>query len=86
MNPVTKFMLVVLAVIVLVIASAMMPGPSELQAAQDVADDADYAAAVADGGAAKCASLGRNPVWTADGHPICRLPKRPVVLAQGNRP
>ena len=60
MNPVTKFMIAALAAIILVIASAMMDGPSETQAAQDVADEAAYAAALADGGASHCAALGRT--------------------------
>ncbi|MBH2008065.1 MAG: hypothetical protein I8H71_00290 [Xanthomonadaceae bacterium] len=83
LNPVTKFMAVCLAAIALLIISALMDGPSELEAAQDVADEAAYAAAVADGGASKCAALGRKPVWTAEGHLICRLPKPPALLAQG---
>lgn len=66
--------------------SYLLDSPSETQAAQDVADEAAYAAALADGGAAQCAALGRTPLWTPEGHLICRLPKRPVVLAQGNRP
>ena len=83
LNPVTKFMIVTLAAIVLVIASAMMDGPSETQAAQDVADEAAYAAALADGGASKCAALGRTPVWTEGGDLVCRLPKtaRPTTVA-----
>ena len=88
LNPVTKFMLAALAVITLLIAGALMDGPSELQAAQDVADEAAYAAAHADGGAAKCAALDRQPIWTAEGNLICRLPKaaRPLTVAQGARP
>ncbi|NQW92671.1 MAG: hypothetical protein HQ446_01295 [Polaromonas sp.] len=86
MNPVTKFMAAALAAIVLLITGTLMDGPSETQAAQDVADEAQYAAALADGGAAKCAALGRTPKWTEDGNLICRLPKRPTVLAQGGRP
>lgn len=86
MNPVTKFMIAALAAIVLLIVSAMMDGPSDTQAAQDVADEAVYAAALADGGAAQCAALGRSPVWTPEGHLVCRLPKRAVLMAQGSRP
>jgi hypothetical protein len=86
MNPVTRFMATGLAVIALLILAALMDGPSETQAAQDVADEAVYAAAVADGGAAQCAALGRTPLWTAEGHLVCRLPKRPTVVAQGSRP
>ncbi len=83
MNPVTKFAAVTLAAIVLLIAGALMDGPSDLQAAQDVADEAAYAAAMEDGGKAKCAALGRIPVWTGEGDLICRLPKRPTLLALG---
>ena len=86
MNPVTKFAAVALAAIILLIFGALMDGPSETQAAQDVADEAAqarYTAALADGGQAQCAALGRTPVWTGEGHLICRLPKRPTVLAQG---
>lgn len=86
MNPVTKFMCAALAAIVLAIAGALMDGPSELQAAQDVADEAAYAAALAGGGAAQCAALGRTPVWTGEGRLVCRLPKRPTVMAQGSQP
>ncbi|MDH6185510.1 hypothetical protein [Polaromonas sp. CG_23.6] len=86
MNPVTKFMAVALVAIALLIIGALMDGPGELQAAQDVADDAAYAAALADGGASKCAALGRTPVWTGEGHLVCRLPQRPTVMAQGGRP
>ena len=83
MNPVTKYMAVTLAAIALLIIGALMDGPSDTQAAQDVADEAAYAAAVADGGRAQCAALGRTPVWTPDGHLICRLPRaeRPVLEA-----
>lgn len=88
MNPVTKVMTAALAAIALLILAALMDGPSELQAAQDVADEADYAATQADGGAAKCAALGRTPVWTGEGHLICRLPRtdKPALLAQGGAP
>jgi hypothetical protein len=83
MNPVTKFAAVVLAAIVLLIAGALMNGPDELQAAQDIADEAAYAAAQADGGRAHCAAIGRTPLWTEGGDLVCRLPHRPTVLAQG---
>ena len=86
MNPVTKYAAVALAAIVLLILCALMDGPSEMQAAQDVADEAAYAAALADGGKAQCAALGRTPVWTQGGDLVCRLPKRPTVLAQGGKP
>lgn len=73
-----------LAVAVAFILSAryLLDGPTDTQAAQDVADEADYAAALADGGVAKCAALGRNPVWRADGSLICRAAK-PLAVAQG---
>ena len=88
MNHVTKFMAVALAAIVLLIAGALMDGPSETHAAQDVADEAEYAMALADGGRAKCAALGSTAIWTADGNLICRQPKPAQVLAvaQGSRP
>ena len=86
MNPVTKFMAVALAAIALLIIGVLIEGPSELQAAQDVADEAAYAAAQADGGASQCAALGHTPVWTQGGDLVCRLPRRPTVLAQGEQP
>lgn len=88
MNPVTKFMAAALTAIVLAIAAALMDGPSETHSAQDIADEAAYAAAQADGGTAKCAALGRIPKWTADGDLICRLPKleQPLTVAQGSQP
>lgn len=69
-------------------AMSQLDGPSELQAAQDVADEAEYAAAQADGGAAKCAGLGSTPKWLPDGSLRCRpLPvTRPALLAQGGAP
>lgn len=84
MNPVTKFAAAALAAILLLITGACMDGPDAVQTAQAVADEADYAATVADGGRAKCAQLGRQPVWTPDGSLICRQP-RPVI-AQGAHP
>ena len=72
---------VALLLTIVVGASYLLDGPSDAQAAQDVADEAEYAAALADGGRAKCAALGRTPLWTADGDLICRRP--PAVLAQG---
>ena len=72
MNPVTKFAAVGLVTILLLIAMALMDGPDDIQAAQDSADD--YAQAVADGGRAKCAALGRVPLWTKEGDLVCRLP------------
>ena len=81
MNPVTKFAAISLAAIVLLIAGALMDGPSEMQAAQDIADEADYVAALADGGRAKCTALGRDPIWTKEGDLVCRVPV--PVVAQG---
>jgi hypothetical protein len=69
-------------------AMSQLGGPSETQAAQDVADEArsaEYAAAQADGGAAKCAALGSTPIWTPDGNLICRAAAKPVTMAQGGR-
>lgn len=86
MNPVTKFAAVSLAASVMAIACALLGGPDEIQAAQDVADEAEYAAALADGGAAKCAALGRTPIWTPDGHLICRAAAKPETVAQGGQP
>lgn len=84
MNPVTKFAAIALAATALLIIGALMDGPSDLQAAQAVADEAAYAAAQADGGKAHCAALGRTPKWTPDGDLVCRLPKaeRPVLQAR----
>lgn len=76
----------VIALALLLSASYLLDGPSDTQAAQDVADEAAYAAAQADGGASKCAALGRTPIWTEGGDLVCRLPKRATVLAQGGRP
>ncbi len=72
MHPITKFAAIALATICLLIAGALMDHPDDLQAEQDAATD--YALAVADGGRAKCAELGRAPMWTRDGDLICRLP------------
>lgn len=72
MNPITKFACASLAAVALLVAGALMDGPSDIQAAQDAADD--YAQAVADGGRAKCAELGRVPRWTPEGDLVCRLP------------
>ena len=83
MNPVTKFMAVALAAIALLIAGALMDGPSEMQAAQAVAEEAAYAAALADGGKAHCAALGRTAKWTANGDLICRAAKPLTVADKG---
>lgn len=79
MNPVTKFMVAALAAIALLILAALMDGPSETQAAQDVAD---YSAALADGGVSLCKEFDRVPVWTKSGDLVCRV-AAPVV-AQGS--
>ena len=78
MNPVTKFAVAMSAAIALCITGALMDGPSETQAAQDVAD---YSAAMADGGVSLCKEFHRVPVWTKSGDLVCRVP--PAVLAQG---
>jgi hypothetical protein len=77
MNAVTRTMAICLTAIALLIVGALMDGPSETQAAQDVAD---YSAAVADGGVSLCKEFGRVPVWTKSGDLVCRV--APVV-AQG---
>jgi hypothetical protein len=71
------------AIAVILSTSYLLDGPDDIQAAQDVAE---YAAAVADGGVAKCAEWGRTPKWTADGSLICRADKPPIMLAQGATP
>jgi hypothetical protein len=84
MNPVTKFMCAALAAIVLLIAGAMMDGPTELEAAQAVADsvtELEYTAMADNGGVAFCKQFGRVPHLRPDGDLICRL-GAPVV-AQG---
>ena len=78
MNPVTKFAVAMSAAIALCITGALMDGPSETQAAQDVAD---YSAALADGGVSLCKEFDRVPVWTKAGDLVCRLPA--PVVAQG---
>jgi hypothetical protein len=60
----------------LAFAVLVQSGPTEQEAAQDVAD---YSAALADGGASMCAEFDSVPVWTSSGVLICRLP----VVAQG---
>jgi len=77
MNPVTRTMSVGLLAILALIAGALMDGPTELEAAQDVAD---YSAALADGGVSLCKEFGRVPTWTKAGDLACRV--APVV-AQG---
>lgn len=62
----------------LVVISATMDGPTEAEAAQDVAD---YSAALADGGVSLCAEFGRVPTWTKAGDLVCRAP---MAVAQGD--
>ena len=70
MNPVTKFAVAMSAAIALCVAGALMDGqPTELQAAQDVAD---YSAALSDGGVSMCKEVDRVPVWTKSGDLVCR--------------
>ena len=69
MNPVTKFAVAMSAAIALCITGALMDGPSETQAAQDVAD---YSAALSDGGVSLCKEFHRVPVWTKSGDLVCR--------------
>lgn len=74
MNPITRFAAVTLAAITLLIMGALMDGPDDIKTAQAVAEEAEYAAAQADGGRAHCARYGRTPVWTKQGDLICRVP------------
>lgn len=78
-NAITRYAIAAV-LCVLVGASYLLDGPDDTQAAQDVAAEAEYAAALADGGRAKCGQLGRTPVWTPDGDLICRA--RGEVVAQ----
>jgi hypothetical protein len=70
MNTVTRTLTIGLCAIALLMAGALMDGPSETQAAQDVAD---YSAALADGGVSMCAEFSRVPVWTKSGDLVCRV-------------
>jgi hypothetical protein len=54
----------------LLILGGIIDGPSDAEAERDVASD--YAQAVTDGGKAKCAALGREPLWTKNGDLVCR--------------
>ena len=66
------------------VASAyLLDGPDDIASAQDIAD---YSAALADGGKAHCAALGRVPVWTHAGDLVCRAPARPLLVARGGQP
>jgi hypothetical protein len=87
MNPVTKFMIAALAAIVLLIAGALMDGPSQLEAAQAVADsvtELEYTAMADNGGVAFCAQFGRVPHLRPDGDLICRASAS--VVAQRSQP
>ena len=89
MSSLNKYLTAALIVVALLICGAVLDGPSELQAAQDVADEAEYAAALADGGKAQCAAFGGTSKWTAEGDLVCRLPKAltaPLLVAQQGRP
>lgn len=66
------------AALAIAAAGVYLDGPTEIEAAQDVAD---YSAALADGGVAMCKEFGRVPVWTKAGDLVCRTP----VVAQGGR-
>ena len=87
MNPLSKCLTAALAAIALSIGGALLDGPSDTEAAQDVADEAEYAAALADGGKAQCAALGRTPKWTPEGDLVCQFPKATtqLVVAQQGR-
>ena len=87
MNPVTKFMVVALAAIALLIVSALMDGPTELEAAQAVADsvtELEYTAITDNSGVAFCAQFARVPHLRPDGDLICRTGAS--VVAQGSQP
>ena len=84
MNPVTKVMIATLAIIVTLIVGALMDGPSELEAAQAVADsvtELEYTAIVDNGGVAFCAQFARVPHPLPDGSLICRG----SLVAQGGK-
>ena len=57
------------AIAIVALTSMLRDGPSETQAAQDVAD---YSAAMADGGVSLCKEFHRVPVWTKSGDLVCR--------------
>ena len=59
------------AALAIVAAGVSMEGPTEQEAAQDVAD---YKAALADGGVSLCKEFGRVPTWTKSGDLVCRAP------------
>lgn len=79
-NPFTWLVCILAALAIA--ASCNIDGPTEVEAAQDVAD---YNAALADGGVALCAEFGRVPTWTKSGDLICRTATNaPPVVAQGD--
>lgn len=80
-NPFT-WLLALVAALAIAASGVNLDGPTELEAAQDVAD---YSAALADGGVSLCAEFGRVPTWTKSGDLVCRAPV-PVAVAQGSRP
>ena len=87
MNPVTKFMIAALAAIVLLITGALMDGPTELEAAQAVADtvtELEYTAIVDNGGDEVCKQFGRIAHLRPDGDLICW--SGASVVAQGEAP
>lgn len=67
------------AISIILAAGYLLDGPDDTQTAQAVADEAEYAAAQADGGRAKCAQYGRTPTWAENGDLICRLPTTEAV-------
>ncbi|MDB5253874.1 MAG: hypothetical protein JWP27_3043 [Flaviaesturariibacter sp.] len=78
-NPFSWLLAALLAAVF--IASCSAEGPSDTEAAQDMAD---YSAAVADGGVSLCAEFNRVPVWTKSGDLVCRVPAaRASLVAQG---
>lgn len=66
------------AALAIAAAGMTLDGPTELEAAQDVAD---YSAAVSDGGVSLCKEFNRVPTWTKSGDLVCRLAGS--VVAQG---
>lgn len=67
------------AIAVILAAGYLLDGPNETQTAQAVAEDAEHAAALADGGVAMCARFGRTPTWMDNGDLRCRLPDTSTV-------
>ena len=69
MNTATRFFIVTLGAVSLLIAGALMDGPDDLDLAQDIADDALTAQQVAE-----CRHIrGRDAeVYTVGQHTVCR--------------